>query len=153
MAKATGSIWSNHESGGFCTGGKGPPGKPTAQMNLGAGLAQPRVQSITLAFCSGILQFHSDWFNLKKFEPRTEVQSCFPYDSVGLRVSRFRCCKSGRKAEQYPSTSKSPWPNHIMMYTVHAHHIFDSVLYKSDNVIFQYQNIDMRIYQIWYFSK
>ena len=42
MAKATGSIWSNHESGGFSTGGgKGPPGKPTAQMNLGAGLAQP----------------------------------------------------------------------------------------------------------------
>ena len=52
-------------------------------------------------------------------------------------------------------------PNHLnqitscvcTMYTVHAHHIFDSVLYKSDNVIFQYQNIDMRIYQIWYFSK
>ena len=46
---------------------KGPPGKPTAQMNLGAGLAQPRVQSMSLTFCSGILQFHSDGCEKQRF--------------------------------------------------------------------------------------
>ena len=139
------------------------PGRPTVQMSLEVALDQPRIQSITLSFslknCPGIIinlnvQFHNPECENQKFslknedQPRTAVQSCCLYDSVGLRGSHFRCCRSGRMDEQYPSRSKSPLWKHMM--SLHTSCLWHAeLLMCAIKVTSWFSNIKMLIWEQW----